>query len=326
MIITLDNIQSIEHAVYDLPDKGFVKIEGGNSNGKSILVKSIGAITSLQIMDTEKRRALINDNCNSGSVIIEYKGKSLLVKLHEDRNSCFVALIRENGEKIIRTFRDGGIEELLNEFGFRIYNKNQICLQVYETFGLMPFCNTSTEVNGEIVEAVTEDAIAKDFLKNFKEVTYKRIKEMVKNINEKIEGIKRVKESLLVFNYREYEKRSAILREKLEVLMNLEPVEINMPKPPLNTELLDVWCKPLEELALPVNFELLDIMCSPIKELALPVTIPVCESVNTLRLPIVIPTCESMSDLSNILEEVHTILGGVCPTCGKQLISNSCCS
>lgn len=306
MNIILQNIQSIENVTYPLPDTGFVKIEGGNSNGKSILVKTIGAIASLQIMDNEKRRALINDQCDCGFVSIEYKGKSLHIKLHEERNQCYVALVRENGEKIIRTFREGGIEDLLNEFGFRTFNKNQICLQVYETFGMMPFVNTSTSVNGEIVEAITEDTQAKEFLKNYKEVTHKQVVTLVKNLNEKIAATERFRNSLLIFKYHEYEKYSKEMRNLFKDLEYFDPIE------------------PLEALPLPVKLDGLDVECEPLEQLWLPIQIDLTDfSVGNLgRLPIIgdMPVGEKIESLGSIMREIQSIKEGVCPTCGRTFV------
>ena len=305
MNIILENIQSIKKATYPLPDTGFVQIQGGNSNGKSILVKTIGAVASLQIMDNEKRRALINDQSTQGSITIEYKGKVLVIILHEDRNQCIVALRRNNGEQITRTFRDGGIEELLNEFGFRTYNKNKICLQVYETFGLMPFVNTSTTENGEIVEAVTEDSIAKEFLTNFKEVTHKQAKEMVKTLNDKIANVQRYRESLLIFKYEEYERLSKEMREIYEVIKYLEPLELVKPVVPPRIRFIELELPELKKPIIPPRVEFVDFSLG---------------SLTKPPIARVFELCDRLVDPRNIVQQLVQIKQGVCPTCGRPFI------
>lgn len=288
MEVILKNIQSIEEGCYTFPDVGLVQILGDNSNGKSILIKVISAIASMKILDEDERRALINDNVDEGSITIQYKSKILIVKLHEDRNKCVVALIRNKEEKIIRTFRDGGIEELLDEFGFRVYNKNAICLQIYETFGQMPFVNTTVGVNYEMIDAITTDTVAQTFLTNFKEVTHKKAKERVKNIDIKLEGLRKAKTTLILFDHEAYENIGSKMREVYNILKYLEPIE-------------------LEFVHIPPKVNLIDIKPPRLEQVKFVTPLPVIEKIPSLY--------ETLADLKKISE-------GKCPTCGKALIDS----
>lgn len=301
MRVVLENIQSINKAVYDMPDTGLVKICGGNSNGKSVLIKAIGAVVSMDILNAESRRALINDKCNSGYIQIDYKGKSLCIELNVERNSCAVGLIRGDGSKVIRTFREGGIEELIYEFGFRVYNKNNICLQVHETFGTMPFVNTSKLVNGEIVENVTEDAIAKDFLTKYKEVSHKEAKDLIAKINSKIAQWESTKRALTVFDYGAYEQMSERLNNLILLVDSLSALHVEEIKTPECIDVLKVPELNLHKLQIPMQVELLDI--------------PKLE-VSEMNLKSLENTPGAVRDIAKVLEDYMTMRQGVCPTCG----------
>lgn len=305
MEILLRNIQSIEEAEYVLPDTGFVKISGGNSNGKSILIKTIHAIATLEIADKEVRRALINDDSTEASVIITYKGKILIVKLHEERDKCFVCLTREDNEQIIRNFREGGIQELLYEFGFRTYNNNQICLQVYETFGLTPFVNTSATVNSEVVEAVTEDSVAKDFMTKFKEITHKKAKTLISSLNEKIDTLTLSRRSILTFDYKAYEAMDKRLTELYSVLENLEPVWVDELDIPAGVSRLEIPEMKAELIEIPKAVKLVD------------VTHPELVAVDFASKVDLAPAIENVSILVGELVEA---LNGKCPTCGRPFV------
>lgn len=290
MDIVLKNIQSIKNGQYQFPDAGLVQILGANSNGKSILIKIISAIATLKIKDNDERRALINDACDEGSVTIQYKGKILIVKLHEDRNKCLVALFRNKEDKVIRTFRDGGIEELLEEFGFRVYNKNSLCLQVFETFGQMPFVNTSNSVNYEIVEAVTTDTVAQNFLTNFKEITHKKARERLKQLDIKIETLKQTRSSLAMFDHVAYADISKRMKDIYDVLKWLEPIHI-------------------EKLNILPKVELIDIA---------PPTLTRIKFISPM------PVIGKITNFTEVLKEMKSIRDGKCPTCGKSLFGDCC--
>lgn len=306
MKITLRNIQSIENAIYEFPETGVVAIKGGNSNGKSILVKTLQAITSLKIMDKEVRRALVNDNCDEGVVVMEARGRVLIVKLNkEDRNSSYVALQRKDGTRIIRTLREGGVEELLHEFGFRMYNNNEVCLQIYETFGPMPFVNRSAVADGEIVEAHTEDSIAKDFMTKFKEITHKKAKTLVSGLNDKINAWEQAKATIILFDYSKYEHASQEMEKHLGILDSLDVID-------------------LSELCVPSSIDIIDIPEVELKKIYPPPKVAVVDlsqpNFESMALVDFLTYEEDLVSMSGIVNELHDLLNGVCPTCGKLLL------
>lgn len=289
MNIILRNIQSFKEAKYEFPETGLVQIIGDNSNGKSILMKAILSVVTLKILTDEDRQALIRDTESIADILIGYKGKGLIVHLERERNGCYMVFVRETNEKIIRTFRDGGLDMLLYEFGFRVYNKNSLCLQMHDTFGVMPFVNTPISTNYEIIDSVTTDTIAQNFLNNFKEITHKTAKDLLKQYNAKLEGIQKAKSTMMVFDYIAYIEINKKMLEIYNILKYLEPIE-------------------LEKLVLPPNINLVDIEVPNLHRIMFLNPIPIS------------PVLNSFLDVLNDMLEIQS---GVCPTCGKKLIDNT---
>lgn len=308
MDIVLQNVQSIKYARYNLPEKGVVKICGGNSNGKSVLVKTLNAIVSLEIMNESVRRSLINDDAMEAYIVMTRNNMGLAIKLHEDRKQCFVSLTRSNGEDITRTFRDQGIEELLWEFGWRVYCKNSICLQIYETFGPMPFVNTSSEMNGELVEAHVEDPTAKQFLKVFKEITHPLARNTLKDMESKVAHWTAVKQNIVLYDYKAYDELHAHIEEVYHVLSNIDVMELEELQIPPHVTFLDIMAPELSELRIPPKCSFLDIEAPKIHE---------------FKLLTFMPHIPMMEDLSKEIIELADIRNGRCPTCGKLLCEDS---
>lgn len=310
MVVILENIQGIkEKCVYELPDEGIVQITGDNSNGKSILIKSIAAIAQLKIVDNEERRALINDDSKVGMIALTYKGKTLVVKLHEDRNSCIVQLVRNDGSKIARAFRDGGLQEIVEEFGFRVYNKSALCLQVFETFGVMPFVNTTPDVGYEIVDAVTTDTVAQQFLQNYKTVTHKTTKDMISKYSKELDGLYRTKSVVTLFDYVKYEQMYGRLSALYNVVKNLKYIMLEKIIVLPDVKCVDTRAPELEKIMVLPDIKCIDIQMPRLS-----------------RVPIVYPIpniCE-LDNLAQEIEDIMEILEGKCPTCGQYLVADFC--
>ena len=310
MIIALQNIQSIKRATYDFGDKGVCVITGDNSNGKSIVFKAIGSIVNLRILDKEERESLINDFAEYGIILIKHLNQTLTFKVHRERNQCVMQLQRADGTTVQRTFREGGIKELIEEFGFCCYGDNSVCLQLYETLGLIPFVNTPNKINGEIVEDMTEDHIAKQFLVNYKETTHKVALEKLKNINLKIDSLKRVKESLVIYDYREYESYERRMQELYQKLQFLTTIKLSKLVVVPSTECVNLPTLRLERLAIPPSINPVD------------VTPPILLKFEFIQL---LPNRMNLSRLGDIISDLHQAEDGVCPTCGRSLVEGGRC-
>lgn len=291
MLVKLVNIQSFENIVYDFPDTGLVQIIGGNSNGKSILEKVLKSVATCGFVDQEERDSLIRDGKAKGYIIIEYKNKVLSVLLTRERNACMVSLTRPDGTRIERTIRDGGISQLVEEFGFRVYGKRAVVLQLHETFGIMPFVNTGKMLNFEIVDAVTTDTVAQQFVTNFKEITYKRAKELTARYNEKIQGLNTILSHVVMYDYESYERMERQIQKCYAVLQYLQPITLEKIIAPPRVEYIDMPEVHLEKLQ-HVSF---------------------C------------PVLEELENLAPVLRRIRDFEKGVCPTCGRYYLEEGDC-
>jgi len=292
MIIRLLNIQSLRDAIYDFPEAGIVQIVGNNSNGKSILEKVLKSVATCGFVNQAERDSLIRDGEAQGMITIIYKGRILSVLLHRDRNSCLVALTRADGTRVERTIRDGGLPEIMYEFGFRTYGKRAVTLQLHETFGVVPFVNTSDGLNFEIVDAVTTDTIAQQFLENFREVTHKKSAELVKQYNNKIQNIKLMLQNLVMYDYEEYEAMAEQIEKCYEVIRYLTPIHLE------------------KIIAMP------KVVYVDVPEIHLDKIMHITYA----------PYLEKLEDLAPLLKRMRDFEEGVCPTCGKHFreVRNLC--
>ena len=305
MLIKLVNIQSIKEATYEFRDTGVAVIQGDNSNGKSILFRAIGAIVCLRITDNDSRNALINDNSDVGIIAISYLGKRLICKLHRERSECVFKFVRENGEQVIRTFREGGLKEIIEEFGFACYAKNSICLQLFETFGPMPFVNIPSTTNGEIVESVVEDNIARQFLTNYKDVTYKQAASRIREIDAKIGSLNRVKDSIVVYDPVTYEAFARRLSEALNEIQHLSLFEFKRIQLIPDIKIINWTETKLPRVILPPNVDFINLSLSKLKR---------------PKFITLFPEFKKLKRLDHELSDYLELVNGRCPMCGKKFL------
>ena len=304
MLVELKDIQSIQHAVYNLPEMGIVQIKGGNSNGKSILYKAINLVVTLGMLDKTKRKALIRKRCDFGEILFKYKDRVLYVYLHKNRDSCRVMYTDDSGTEIIRSFREGGIEALIEKFGFCCFDKNNVCLQMYETFGPMPFVNTSDLVNGEIVNSVTEDAVAKKFIESYKTYTYPKASEQKKLLDKQIDMLYQTKQSIVVYDWKKYQEMKDKMKYYYDILKFAKVVRLDKVNVVPSYTTVDAISLHLEKVNVVPELDIVDV--KPIR---------LCEA------KVVYPVLECKLDsVSSLVYQMQQLLNGICPTCGRSLV------
>lgn len=285
MQIILKNIQAIKEYIFDLPDAGVVRIAGNNSNGKSTLMRLIQILCSGGLSKDKERLPLINDNAEFGSFAISARGKTLMGILHRNKLKTFVRLVRQDGTVIDRYLRDGGIDKLVEEFGFRVFEGGHICIQLYESFGAMPFVNLTDKQNAEIAKSVVGDTTAEKFLENYK-ITYNLAAGAVKELNNKIDTLRVQRGALRIDD----------VAEKKVLLMKVKSVYT-----------ASSYMIPVEEIKVPPP---------PIKISFMKEAIPLEE------IPVIkyIPYTEELTSLQDIILKMRQIKRGKCPTCGRLLL------
>lgn len=288
--IDIQNIQAIGSATIEISENSITEFSGDNSNGKSILSNVLKALTSGDIRHKDVRRTLIKDGTVKGIVSILNGVIQLGVILDEDISESFVVYDPDvsNGDKtkvIVRGLGDaGGCEALIKKFGFRIYSSGDICLQLHPTWGPIPFITTSGQVNDQIVQDITIDRVAQNFLDSFKTITFPTFKAAMKNLNREKDSIETIIGNLESYDWRKYEDIHARMKEVYDVLFYYVDVEIPMLEIPL-----------MEIPPLPPDVPKIKVVC-------------------------IFPAPPEIPLNIRAFDEYVTILNGTCPTCGKLFI------
>lgn len=285
------NLQAISDGTIMMDDHSLTQFVGNNSNGKSILGKVIETWVSGSIKSRAARNAIIKDGCDSGTLIITHDNKMLhLIVGQENGNTICSYNPDTTSEEDLTTTRsvtEGGIDELLNAFGFRTYSNGDICLQLSPTFGAVPFITTSPKTNCEIKASICTDRVADEFLTAVEKFTWPAFKSKKTEISARIDKYEAVLKNSVYANWREFIKVKETL-ERCSYVLNVNPY----------LEIKDIRIPPMQFVDAP----LLDI--KPIKYFSY---------TEHFNLP---PITKSLSDLTEIIN-------GVCPTCGKRLLEDS---
>ena len=285
--IDLQNMQAISDATIDIPENSITEFSGDNSNGKSIVSKIIQALTSGDIRNKAVRRSLIKDTTDSGYMSITWGKKQLVVVITEEQAQSYLIYLSDNENKdtlITRQISDKeGCAALINEFGFRTYANGDICLQLSPTWGPIPFVTTAGSVNYDIVNDITVDRIAQEFLDSFKTITYPTFRNRLQNIKAEQESVEAVLDAMEQYDWRTYKSLAEELNEYLKVINNYSFIIVDCISMPKYVKLHDiVECK---------------LHCIPKPKLYEP-------------LPLV-------SEIPSF-HDVCEIRKGICPTCGRR--------
>lgn len=290
--IDMQNIQAVSNATIEISENSITEFSGDNSNGKSVLSKVIQALTTGDIRHKDVRQTLIKDGRTKGVVSILNGIVQLGLIIDEEIAESFLVYDPDvtNPDKskvIVRGIGDvGGCEALIRRFGFRVYNSGDICLQLHPTWGPIPFITTGGQVNDQIVQDITIDRVAQNFLDSFKTITFPTFKNAMKTLNKEKETIETIVGNLESYDWRKYEDIYTRMKEVYDVLFYFVDVDI----PTLEIPLMEIPPLPPE----------------------IPKIKVVCIYPAPPEIPIVLRT----------FDEYVTILNGTCPTCGKMFIED----
>ena len=290
--IGLNNIQAIEDAFIEIEENTIVEFTGDNSNGKSIVSKVIQALTSGDICHKDVRNTLIKDNCDQGAVLFTCNNKQLGLILNrelKDSYVCYNPNAMDEKATIFRGLNDkDGWRQFLIDFGFRTYADGDICLQLSPTWGSIPFVTTSGSVNNSIVQDITVDKVAEEFLKSFSTITYPAIKNRVADIKNQKGSVQTILDNLEYYDWHKFEDIHSRMSKVYEVLRHCNYIDI-------------------EEINVP-SLNLIEVNPIVIKE------IPITN---------IIEPAPIINSIDDALDKLLSVLNGVCPTCGKPLFDNN---
>lgn len=289
--IDLQNIQAIGNAHIVVENNTIVEFVGDNSNGKSVISKVIENLVSGDIAHEDVRRTLIKDNTEQGVVIFTYNEKQLGLILKPAVKESLIMykpnIIDDPENVIFRAINDAdGLNAIVREFGFRAYANGDICLQLHPTWGAIPFITTSGATNNSIVEDITRDKIADNFLSSFQTITFPVFKEKIARLQKEHDSAKAVLDNMESYDWRAYD---AIYEELSEVYQQIKDYE---------------YCY-IDDIPVP------DLSVVPVSNIQIP-DIPIIQFYDLCSR---IPYPKSLDDYLKVLS-------GVCPTCGRPLFEH----
>lgn len=243
--VELDKIHAIDYAVIEFGKNGIVEFTGDNSNGKSALSRAIKYITSGSIRDKEMRNNLIKDGCDEGKILFAKGNEALGFILRRDSidSVCVYTpdiVAQRPEETIVRSLTDTGYQELVYKFGFRTYAKGEICLQLFPTYGSIPFVTTNGRTNNEILADITEDRVAQEFIENYEKITAPAFRSRHKTLQQQELSYQTLINSCTKYDYNEYKRLSMEIGAIVAAIGKYQYYEIaEIPIPP-NVEIIDV--------------------------------------------------------------------------------------
>lgn len=336
LVIKIKNIQAIREGSVIFGDKEIVEFIGDNSNGKSIITKFIKAMCEGNLFTKKTRRDLINkdETVSFGEfyMIDTNKNKMLgFILYKEGTDSIVVWGSPDNPQQ--RRGTEGGLKELIYDFGFRVYQDGEICLQIFPTWGLIPFITTKGKTNAEMYNDLISDKVAEEFLKSFEEFTYPMIKIKTKEYDEALERLNKQVDSISSTDYRPLEAMLGKLEDGLKSITGLQNVDLSkmkrivyipkeLLKPVSEPDIPRIIGVPNLNLRNPVDFNTKSFKhIVPIPDMEF-VTIP---KVNIPRvispgpMPITVNQTPFM-EISKAAADYIAMLNNRCPTCGQLLV------
>lgn len=287
--IDLVNIQAIEEAHIVITENTITEFVGNNSNGKSIVTKSIEYLTKGDLIHRDVRDALMKDGTEQSVIMFTYGFKQLGIILKRELKDCIAMYVpdmrkaEQPGGRVLLPLGDSdGIAHLVRAFGFRTYAKGDICLQLAPTFGAIPFVTTSGSVNSDIVSDITTDKVADEFITSFSTITFPAFKNTLKRYRSEREHLQMVIDSMESYDWHAYE---ALAEEMHKVYMCINSYAYTQ----------------ISEIEIPY---LNVVPVSAVKIHEIPI-VSFCDYA-----PVIFP-------IGVELDEYLQISKGICPTCGK---------
>ena len=289
--IDLRNIQAIGDAHIVIEDRTITEFTGDNSNGKSVISKIIEKLTSGDLSHKDVRCTLIKDHTSEGVALFTHDEKQLGIILRKEAKDSYIMYkkdcINNPDDAILRNINDNdAVKAIVRAFGFRVYGSGDICLQLHPTWGAIPFVTTNGSVNNAIVQDITTDKVADEFLKSFETITFPVFKDKIARLKKEKENAQAVLDNMESYNWKAY---SNIYDRLSEVYQKIKDYEYGY----------------IEDIPVP------DLSILPVSRIQLG-DIPIVEFYDLC------PTLDCIPEV----EDYVKVLNGVCPTCGRPLFEH----
>lgn len=289
--IDLVNVQAIGEAHIELEENSIIEFVGDNSNGKSVISKVIEYLVKGDLSQKDVRLSLIKDDQEQAVFIMTHNNEQLALLLRTELKDSYIMYVEDinKEEKILRNISDTeAVKILTNKFGFRAYANGDICLQLFPTFGAIPFVTTSGAVNNEIVDDITTDKIADEFLKSFATITFPVFKERIERLRREKSNNEAILANMELYDWKAYEEDYKTLNDSYNKIKNYQFYQMKLVEVP----------------------EVRIYQMPTFKVHALP----------AIRIYPLIP---KVKDITNILSDYLKVLNGECPTCGRPFVEHT---
>lgn len=287
----------------DLPPTGFVVFTGANSNGKSVIVRTLMDMLSDRISKPRARAALVNRKATFGEIEFTRSDDTvLLLHLSRSANLTYISYSEAGKEAIIRYLSDKSYKELINRFGWHYDKELGLSLNIAQAEDPLLFYKTRYKTNGAVLRTATSDSSADKVAEKFTELL-KDTKSFRDNCVKEITTINTVLSGLVV----EDAAPLLDLKGKLEwCLRNLGEIKFpELPdiKPVPNVSVICIQYPTIPEIQPVPEVTYVDVYYPTIPNISYP---------TILDIRIEIP------DICNIASELKDLYERRCPTCGRR--------
>lgn len=285
--IRTTNIQSHKSVTIDLPEKGFVRLDGPNSAGKSVVVKIIKGLMNNDIAKPSVRSSWISKKCSFGeAVYVRSDDVVLTIHITIDASTTWVSLQYPGKEPIVRYLADKNYREFATEFGFHWDEKREFSINIGEGDDAILFYKTSKLTNGAAVSLALTDAQAEMAVENI-ETTLKEARDMRERSQTAATVI-----SNTLNQIQEYDTATlGNLLDKMEDCFNI---------------LSSIYVPTIPDIEAVPNVRSLSIHTPKIPAIVEP------RIIDTRAMIIQFP------DIKGLVDEIETLKAGTCPTCGRS--------
>lgn len=284
------NMQNHKEVVIDLPETGLVVFTGDNSNGKSVIVKSLEALLTNKIAKPRKRSSLINRSASYGTItFVRSDGTVLEAHLQREAAGTYVKLSEPGHEDVVRYIADRSYRELLYRFGWHFSEETGVSLNIAQEEDALLFYKTPHKQIRNIIDSATTDSdadIAATNLENF------------------LSEVRKLKD--------EYNRQQKAYISTLQTLV-IEDVDPLLQK----YEVLDKCRRNLAAVYFPTIPDI-----KPVPKVHY--VAPYIPELPKIKYPRIVSALCSIPDITKIASELRILKEHKCPTCGRGFDTDGC--
>ncbi len=276
--------------VIDLPETGLVVFTGDNSNGKSVIVKTLEALLTNKIAKPRKRNSLVNREASYGTIkFVRSDDVSLEAHIQREAAGTYIRYSVPGEEDVVRYIADKSYKELLLRFGWHYDEDTGISLNVGQEEDELLFYKTQPRKIRSLLESAVTDTNANTAAENMENF---------------LGEVRKLKES--------YNQQQRAYMQTLSTLV-IEDTEPLIAK----TEKLEKCYRNLSVVYFP---NIPDIKPVPVVHYIDMYT----PKIPKIKFPRIVWASCDIPDITKIAAELKTLREHKCPTCGRGFDEDAC--